>query len=438
MAEATVPTTRRGRPVQQVELLVTAGPDRGMTATLLDGGLTVGTSQNNGVVLSDPSVSRYHFEIERVGPRVTVRDLGSTNGTHVGPVWLQQTEGVVDLPVALRVGRTTIELHDGEIELAPAKPVASDQGIVSRSPAMLPALEQLEQVSRSNIPVPVLLLGESGTGKELFARSIHRRSDRARGPFVTVDCAALTASLFTSELFGYDKGAFTGAQATRQGAFERASGGTLFLDEIGELALEQQTALLGVLERGTFTRVGGNRELRADVRVLAATNRDLRAEVNRGAFRLDLYYRLAVVLLRIPPLRKRVEDLESLIERFVLEEGGDSSSSLFAPDQLDAMRRHSWPGNVRELRNVVLAAMATGQAPMLSQSQEVSTDAAETFSEGPLPTYKEARSKVTQEFERRYLRALLERAEGSVREASRLARMDRGYLTELLRRHGLK
>ncbi|MEM9073645.1 MAG: sigma 54-interacting transcriptional regulator [Myxococcota bacterium] len=438
MAESTVPNTFRGRPVQRVDLVVTEGPDSGASASLLDRDLTVGTSDDNVVVLTDPSVSRYHCEIERRGPRVTIRDLGSTNGTRVGPVWLHATEGVVDLPVELRVGRTTIELRDGEIALAPKKPVAKAPAIVSRSPAMLPALEQLEQVSRSTMRVPVLLLGESGTGKELFARTIHQAGDRAQGPFVTVDCAAVTASLLTSELFGYEKGAFTGAQSTRQGAFERAHGGTLFLDEVGELGLDQQTALLGVLERGTFTRVGGSRELRTDVRVLAATNRDLRAEVNRGAFRLDLYYRLAVVLLRIPPLRKRAEDLESLIERFVLEEGGDGSTPLFDAAQLEAMRRHAWPGNVRELRNVVLAAMATGQAPTLSSMEAPSFADGQRFVEGPLPSYKEARAQVTREFEVRYLTALLERAGGSVRQASRLASMDRGYLTELLRRHGLK
>lgn len=419
-------------PIKELRVEITNGDEKLSAAT--DGKpLTVGTAADNDLVLSDPSVSRYHLEIERREGAIIVRDLGTTNRTHVGPVWLHKGEATVDLPVDVKIGRSVLSLSEGGVKMDMAKPTTQVGRLGSMSPVMFPVLDEMKHVAPTR--VPVLLLGESGSGKELFAQTIHETSGR-KGKFITVDCAALTPQLFMSELFGHEKGSFTGAQAQRKGAFERADHGTIFLDELGELPPEQQTALLGVLERKRFTRVGGNTEIQVDVRVLAATNRDLRSEVNEGRFRLDLYYRLAVVLLRIPPLRQRMHDLETLVQRFMIEEGFDTKvSDAFTKDQLAAMRGHSWPGNVRELRNVVLASITTGRGPRFEEGVE---GAAQTDFSGVLPPYREARQAVTEAFERQYLAALMEKEGKSVRGAARLAKMDRSYLTELLRRHGFR
>ncbi|MCA9611653.1 MAG: sigma-54-dependent Fis family transcriptional regulator, partial [Myxococcales bacterium] len=285
--------------------------------------------------------------------------------------------------------------------------------------------------------VAVLLVGESGTGKERVARALHDLGPRVTRPFVTVDCGALAPTLVASELFGHEAGAFTGATHRHVGAFERAHGGTLFLDEIGELPEALQPTLLGVLERRRFRRLGGKEELSVDVRVISATHRDVRADVNRGRFRLDLFYRLAVVTLEMPALRERLEDLETLIEGFVAELGAmDRAAPLRAEPVLAALRRHHWPGNVRELRNFVEATLAMGEAPPLHAPLEA--DADDPFGAVLELPWKDARAQISELLERRYLAHLMTRCGGNVSEASRVARMDRGHLTDLLRRHGLK
>ncbi|MCZ7683815.1 MAG: sigma 54-interacting transcriptional regulator [Sandaracinaceae bacterium] len=234
--------------------------------------------------------------------------------------------------------------------------------LIGRSEVMRRAMAWVKRAARSD--ASVLLVGESGTGKELVARAIHDDGKRAEQPFVTVDCGALAPTLVASELFGHEKGAFTGADRQRAGALEMANHGTLFLDEIGELPSELQPALLGALERRTFRRVGGQAEVPVDVRVIAATNRDLRSEVNSGGFRLDLYYRLAVLRLELPPLRARTGDVVLLIEHFLRERGSPGPvSELFSEAELAELSRHHWPGNVRELRNLVEATLALGAPP---------------------------------------------------------------------------
>jgi DNA-binding NtrC family response regulator len=286
--------------------------------------------------------------------------------------------------------------------------------------------------------VQVLLLGESGTGKELIARALHDAGARAGRPFVTVDCAALSPTLFANELFGHEKGAFTGADRRHSGAFERANGGTVFLDEVGELPTDMQAALLGVLERRRVKRLGGVDEIPVDVRVVSATHRDILAEVNASTFRLDLFYRLAVVRIRVPALRERPDDVPMLVAHFLLEAGFEGSiEDIFPPDALEALGRHSWPGNVRELRNAVLGTLALGAPPELLDLSPPSSE------EHPFDAllgrpYREAKRTVTDGFERHYLRDLLDRNDGNVSKAAKDARMDRKYLTELLRRHGLK
>ncbi|MEM7605239.1 MAG: sigma 54-interacting transcriptional regulator [Myxococcota bacterium] len=433
--EKTVRSQRLGRPVKELRIEVIGDPKKSTASTRST--LTVGTADDNDLQLSDMRVSRYHLEVEQRGDRAVVRDLGTTNQTRIGSVWLHRSEAYVDLPAEVAIGGSRLRILEGDVSLDTSAPVTAFGTLQTESPAMFELLEEMQQVAPSN--VPVLLLGESGSGKELFASTLHEASERRGKPFVTLDCASLTPQLFMSALFGHEKGSFTGARDRRIGAFERADGGTIFLDEIGELPTEQQQALLGVLERKRFTRVGGNQDIHVDVRVVAATNRDLREEVNEGRFRLDLYYRLAVVLLRLPPLRRRIEDLEILIAHFMKEEGATATvAEQFSDEQLKRLRSHPWPGNVRELRNAVLASLATGRAPRLDTAPMGATDELNLDYSSGVPPYKEARAAVTHAFERRYLEALMAEAGSSIRNAARTGKMDRSYLTELLRRHGLK
>jgi DNA-binding NtrC family response regulator len=304
--------------------------------------------------------------------------------------------------------------------------------MIAMSPAMLRLFADVERVAAT--PTSVLIVGESGTGKERVAEAIHARSARAGAPLVTIDCGALSSGLLASELFGHEKGAFTGADRTHKGAFERANGGTVFLDEIGELPAADQSALLGVLERRRFRRVGGTSEVELDARIVAATNRDLRAEVNSGRFRHDLYHRLAVVVLRLAPLRDRREDIPVLIRHFGRELGVHGAiEAVFGDDQIATWLKHPWPGNVRELRNAVEATLVVGPQAMTGDAPADGGAA-----ESPILPYKDHRAAVVREFEHGYLSRLLALAGGNVSQAARIAKMDRSHLIDLLHRHGLK
>jgi DNA-binding NtrC family response regulator len=280
------------------------------------------------------------------------------------------------------------------------------------------------------------LLGESGTGKELVARAIHDSSGRASEPFVTVDCGAISPTLFASELFGHERGAFTSADRQHIGAFERAHGGTIFLDEIGELPPELQSALLGALERRRIRRVGGRTDIDVDVRLVSATHRDLRAHVNAGTFRLDLFYRVAVVTLSVPPLRERPDDVPMLVEHFLREAGyAGEVANVFDSDAMKRLAVHSWPGNVRELRNVVLGTLALGEPTSLGS--DLGAPAADPVAAVLELGYRDAKRRIMDDFERRYVEHLLQKTGGNVRQASRDAQMDRSYLMELIKRHRL-
>ena len=225
-------------------------------------------------------------------------------------------------------------------------------GIIGTSPALLQALSELERVSEAT--ASVLLLGESGTGKELFARAVHLSSQRRDQPFIKVNCAAIPDTLFESELFGYERGAFTGAQTARPGWFEQADKGTIFLDEIGDMPLAMQTKLLRALQEGTIVRLGGQREINVQVRVVAATNRDLEQDVQRGTFRRDLFYRLNVIPIRLPSLRERQQDIRALTLHFLSRFNQSSQRNVsLSPDALLRLEQHPWPGNIRELGNVI-------------------------------------------------------------------------------------
>jgi DNA-binding NtrC family response regulator len=274
---------------------------------------------------------------------------------------------------------------------------------------------------------PVLLLGESGTGKELAARALHSASQRADKPFEVVDCGGLSPTLVESELFGHERGSFTGADRERAGAFERADGGTLFLDELGELPAEVQPKLLRALGEREIRRVGGSRSRRVDVRIVAATNRDLAHEVRRGAFRADLFFRLAVIQVRMPPLRARLEDLPSLVRALMKSIEPDVGSLAGLDVDIEALSRYHWPGNVRELRNYLQQLAVLRVAPPL----DVPTGAEDGFSRLPLHEARE-------QFERAYLRACLDEARGNVAEAATRAGINRTTMYRSIQRHGLR
>jgi DNA-binding NtrC family response regulator len=426
--------------VSTLAVEVVEGPDKGRRVEAPEDRLTIGTARSNHLVMSDPTISRFHLELVNGSDAVSVRDLGSRNGVWLGATALERAR--VPIGAELALGRSRIRILDGARKNVDTHQALELQGLYGADPSMRRLMGTLLRVAPTN--VAVLISGESGTGKELIARALHAQSNRAARPFVVVDCAALTPNLTTSALFGHERGAFTGAERKHIGAFERASGGTVFLDEVGELSLELQPQLLGVLERKRFLRVGGTEEINVDVRVVSATNRDLRGEVNRGAFREDLYYRLAVVNLEVAPLRKRLSDLPLLAEHFLREVGGTAPfSQVFDEKVLAQMMRHDWPGNVRELRNFVEALVAIGEAPSHEprrDSSEEDSDIERVAVNERILTmrYADARAAVLGVFEKHYLAHLLRKAGGNVSSAARTASMDRSYLIKLLEKHALK
>jgi two-component system, NtrC family, response regulator GlrR len=432
-------------------LRIVEGPDTNKVFAARSERFVVGTDERADVVLSDRTVSRFHCEIAIENDRVIVRDLGSRNGTLV--------DGVAIAVAYLRAGNV---LQVGTTRLAfdfahepVAIPVTAEErfgSLVGRSIAIRAAFARLARAAAND--VNVLLEGETGTGKEGAAESIHGASTRARGPFIVIDCGAIPPQLLESELFGHERGAFTGAVSTRRGAFEEASGGTIFLDEIGELPLELQPKLLRVLERRQIKHVGSAHYVPVDVRIIAATNRDLRAEVNANRFRSDLYYRLAVLDVRLPPLRERAGDLPLLVDHVLHSLGAATlpeAQPLRSPKFLEDLALHPWPGNVRELRNHIERCLALREP----QAPERRLDEAVSATPGPLPPgataaptpsaedlaaqpLRAARAAWDRDFERRYLEALLARHGDNVSAAARSAGIDRKYFYRLLWRNGLR
>ena len=318
--------------------------------------------------------------------------------------------------------------------------------MVGRSPTMRELFVLLKRAAASE--ATVLIDGETGTGKEVSALSIHENSPRSKGPFIVVDCGAIPAQLLESELFGYERGAFTGAVTARTGAFEAANGGTIFLDEIGELSLDLQPKLLRALEGRHVKRVGSNTYVPIDVRVLAATNRNLREEIAAKRFRSDLYYRLAVLHVKLPPLRERMSDLPALVHD-ALVQLGIHDSELTAPLRtqafIDTLASYPWPGNIRQLRNYVERRVALGESVSRPGSDTLlphPPPAVGSLTPGPasaidLPL-KVAREKWNNEFESRYLTALLARHGDNVAAAARAAGINRVHFYRLLWKHGLR
>jgi DNA-binding NtrC family response regulator len=415
-----------------LKLTVVEGPDRGRESVARRGVVRIGSSTDNDLVLTDGAVSRRHLEVRLRGDEVHVVDLDSTNGTLVDGVRVM--EAVLSPASLIRVGSTAIRVTPVEEPVVvPLSPRTSFGALLGTSPAMREAFSVLERAAPTE--ATVLITGETGTGKELAAEAVHAHSPREGGPFVTIDCGAIAASLVESELFGHVRGAFTGAIADRKGAFEEADGGTLFLDEIGELPLELQPKLLRVLEKREVRRVGSTQPRKVNVRVVAATNRDLAAEVNVGNFREDLYFRLAVVHVKLPPLRQRKMDIPFLVHHFI--ERFAPGSAPLSDEMVAALSSRSWPGNVRELRNAVERAVAMS-APAAAEG-EPPADASlhrSMQSHFGLPI-KEAIERWSEAFERAYLEHVLHLSRGSVSGAARLAGVNRKYIQRLLKRHGM-
>jgi DNA-binding NtrC family response regulator len=391
----------------------------------------IGSSPEAELVIEDNTVSPLHCEIVREQDHYVLRDLQSEHGTWVGGVRVR--EAILPQEAYIDVGAASISFAPVSNAEAPSlHPDKRFGGLIGESAAMRTVFARLARVADRG--TTVLLEGESGTGKELAARAIHEQSARRDGPFVVVDCGSISRTLIESELFGHERGAYTGAMQARPGAFVRAHGGSVFLDEVSELDLDLQPRLLGVLERREVMPIGGSQPIPVDVRIIAATNRDLLRRVTMGAFREDLYYRLAVARIRLPPLSERVGDIPLLAHHFMREHAAREKVTSVVPTRelMRRLARQRWPGNVRELRNVVEQILAFGMDELPSAQAEGESSAA---SQTP---FKVAKEQVVRRFERQYLTAVLAEHGGNITAAAAASQVDRVHFLRLLDRHGLR
>lgn len=423
---------------------VTEGPDAGK-ALVIDAAspsrLLVGQSSVCELKLTDKQVSRRHLAIEVVRDRLRITDLGSTNGTQVNGV------GVVDAYVngadTIHVGGTALRVSRAATNTTVAISNSLNFGkVVGASPEMRKLYPLCARVASTD--VPVIIEGETGTGKEALAESIHEMSKRAKGPFVVFDCTAVPPNLLESALFGHEKGAFTGAVSQRKGVFELADGGTLLIDEIGDLDIALQPKLLRAIERSEIQRVGSEKWIKVDIRILAATRRDLDHEIQEGRFRDDLFFRLAVARIELPPLRKRQGDITVLAKHFWKILGGDISQIPY--EAIERFEDYSWPGNVRELYNAVLRLVALGELAVdaaRARSEEddtpsagasTGTDSIQRVIDERLP-FPKAKEKIVSEFERRYVESLVEMHGGSVQKAAAASGLALRYFQIIRARH---
>lgn len=437
-------TTRRATPSSHrkvsgaIRLTAVSGPSRGRSLSVTKAVSTVGRHPTNDLVLDDPEVSNAHCAISRLEATIRVRDLGSLNGCWLG------ASRVIEVDLALgaefRVGASILR-----VDLDPKAHVLqwnlqSFGRLVGRAAAMRDLFASLELVAPGALSV--LVQGETGTGKEEVARALHEASPRASGPFVVVDATAFPGSLADSILFGHERGALPGDEGERAGLFEVADGGTLFIDELGELPLGTQAKLLRVLENGALERVGATESTIVDVRLVAATNRDLRNEVEAGRFRDDLLYSIVQVHLHLPPLRARVDDIE-LIAAKILEVAYPHRAIGLHPEALAYLRKQPWPGNVRELRNVLLRAVSLCTGEIIQRADVVGEGfgfRGTAHEREPLAlggTFAEAKEAAVDRFETAYFAALMRRCGGNLSRASHEADLARHYLRARLRKRGL-
>jgi DNA-binding NtrC family response regulator len=447
------PATGSDDPGGELEIAVVSGEAMIAYRLPATGALTIGRSPRADISLDDAAISRAHARL-LVGARVEVEDLGSANGTWMRGLRLEPRARVtLGLGEALRVGKHSLLLRavQPRTEIGPraAADVEADPIVASEAMRRLHAL--VGQVALGDIAV--LVLGETGAGKELTARLVHARSRRAHGPFVTVNCPAISESLLESELFGHDRGAFTGAHAAKAGLLESAHGGTVFLDEVGELPLALQAKLLRVLEDRQVTRVGASSARRIDVRFVAATNRDLEREVAEGRFRRDLFYRLDGARLSVPPLRERPDDVEPLARFFLREAAARSGrpAVTLGAAALAQLRAHPWPGNVRELRNAIgRAALVCGAGPISPDHLPLSPPAPSVLPPPPPLPEREMEGPVTmrppdvaplrgamRELERERILSALAACAGNQTKAARALGISRRALVDKLTHHDI-
>jgi transcriptional regulator with GAF, ATPase, and Fis domain len=396
---------------------------------MVEGTMLVGSSPSAQLRVSSRLVSRLHAELEVTPDGLRIRDLGSTNGTRIDHVRIERA--YARLGATIWFGDRSFVLEAGEPSKTALWPAPKYGSLIGRSVTMRRLFARLDMVARTDSTV--LFLGETGTGKELLARSVHEASPRAPGPFVVVDCTSIPEALFESELFGHARGAFTGASSARVGALEAAHGGTLFLDEVGELPLAHQAKLLRALEGREVRRVGENTHRAFDVRVLAATHRDLPRLVSQGSFREDLYFRLAVVPLRVPPLRDRLDDVPELAAAFYRgARGGELPEEI-----LGELARRPWLGNVRELRNFCQRLAALGAVETLAIESDPTP--ATGFPSVPLDRpYKEVRDEWLAHLEHEFLRGWLSRTGGNVSAVAEAMGLNRTYVHKMLRKHDVR
>ena len=436
----------RGVRILSIELVVLDGPARGQRVAIRESTARVGSADGNHLVLADKTVSRAHCELVVKSDVVTVRDLGSTNGTVIADLRVRDAD--VQPGTVVRCGGSVfrIDVADEPSYLAISS-LTSFGDLVGASIEMRQVYAVLERTAPTD--TTLLVQGETGTGKDVVARAVHDASPRRGNAFVPVDCGAIPETLFESELFGHVRGAFTGASQNRAGAFEEANGGTLFLDEIGELPLATQVKLLRAIESRSIRRVGATKETPVDVRIVAATNRKLARMVNEGTFREDLYYRLAVVDVSLPPLRARRDDIPLLARHLfakIAAKSGAPPGAALPPDLVASLRAKPWPGNVRELRNAIERAVTLGHlvhpgpppaGGPLREEASVLPAGVESIVPLHLPL-KDARLAWTSEFESIYARAMLRKTGGNLTRAAEQAGVSRRFFQRMMARLNLR
>ena len=457
------------------------------------GTIRIGSASDNDLVLSDETVSREHCRIVQEESGYLLLDRGSTNGTSLNGVRVR--EGYLQNGCTITIGQTEVQFFTAQekVEVVPSQKTRLGD-IIGKNVKMRELYAVIEKIAPSS--ATVIIEGETGTGKEVVAQTIHRMSPRAHNTMMVFDCGAVPKNLIESELFGHEKGSFTGAIMTRQGLFEMAHGSTLFLDELGELPSELQPKLLRSLEQREIRRVGATRSLKVDVRIIAATNRELEEEVRSGRFRQDLFYRLSVVRLYLPPLRERIDDIPLLVDSFLQDHAynrlsdGTRKVNRVSGEAMDLLLSYSWPGNVRELINAVERAVSfatsgvirpenlpdslrgestrdrsgpnslgsdrmhrprSGSHPTIPESARSSEGGARVSSpslpvlsgqpvhppQTDLP-FKDAKELWVAAFEREYIESLLRKNRGNISHASREAEIDRKYFRKLMRKYDIE
>lgn len=435
------------RKLRKSKLIVNDGPDKGKELLIAKEKITVGRGKINDLVLTDKAISGCHYEIISTEKGYLLRDLDSTNGTFYGDCRVKEiylTHGVV-----FTAGQTKFKftpLKDS-VDIPLSAKNRFDM-VIGGSIKMREIFATLEKIAPTDLTI--LLSGETGTGKDIIARSIHKMSRRAQGNIVIQDCSAIPKDLTESILFGHEKGSFTGATSQHVGSFEQANNGSIFLDEIGELPLDLQPKLLRVLENRQIRKVGGLKEIDIDVRIIAATNRDLRELINKGQFREDLYYRLSVIHIEIPPLRDRKEDIPALVQLFLNQISDnwfnkEQRTFRVTPEAMDKLMSYAWPGNVRELKNVVERAVYLASGDVLTPDDfklQLGCNTPVNFNYNINQdilalSFKDAKQAVLDQFEITYLKELIKRNNSNITHSSKQAGLTRYHLRELLKHHGL-